>query len=86
MCPFNAAAEVLDFADFYTPADKLGTRRGDVLHNQVQASDAAGFSRVHIQPGPKPTEQPGALWCQLDTRTPSLGCTSTSFLKPSLSA
>src|SRR6478752_10368111 len=66
VCSFNAAPEVLDFADLYTSADKLGTRLGDVLHNQVQASNAAGFSRVHIQPCPKTDRTTRALRCQLD--------------------
>jgi hypothetical protein len=66
VCSFNAAPEVMDFADLYTSADKLGTRLGDVLHNQVQASNTAGFSRVHIQPCPKTDRTTRALWCQLD--------------------
>ncbi len=45
VCSFHAAPEVLDFADLYTSADKLGTRLDDVLHNQVHASDTAGFEQ-----------------------------------------
>jgi hypothetical protein len=86
VCSFDAAPEVLDLADLNTSADKFGTRLGDVLHNQVQASNTAGFSRVHIQPCPKPTEQPELSVVNWTTRTPSLSCTSKSFLKPSLLA
>ena len=83
---FNAAPEVLDFADLYTSADKLGTRLRDVLHNQVQPLTLPGSPAYTSSPVPKPTEQPEPSGVSWTTRTPSLGCTSKSFLKPSLSA
>src|SRR3954453_5309583 len=66
VCSFDAASEVLDFTDLYTSADELGTRLGDVLHNEVQASDSAGFTRVHIQACPETDRTGRAVWCQLD--------------------
>src|SRR5665213_1859585 len=66
VCSFDAAAEVVNFADLYTSSEELGARLGDVLHNQVHASNAARFSRIHIQPGPKTDRTTRALWCELD--------------------
>ena len=65
-CAFHAAAEVLNFADLYSSADEFGTGLGDVLHNQVHASHAAGHSRVHIQSGPEADRTARALGGQLD--------------------
>src|SRR5664279_49022 len=63
VCSSDAASEVLDVADRYTSAYQLGARLGDVLHDQVQASNAAGFSRVHIQPCPETDRTTRALRC-----------------------
>ena len=86
VCSPDAASEVVDLADLHPSSEELSTRLVDVLHHQVQASDTAGSPRYTSSPVPKPSEQcepSGVTWT---TRTPSLGCTSTSFMKPSLSA
>ena len=66
LCPFDPAPEVVDLADLHTSTDKLSTRFGNVLYDQIQAPDAAWLSRVHIKSSPETYRTTRALWGQLD--------------------
>jgi hypothetical protein len=85
-CTPDAAPEVVDLADLHASTHELGTRLVESSTTRCTPLTLPGSPAYTSKPVPKPTEQAEPSGVSWTTRTPSPGCTSRSFVKPSWSA